>query len=128
ASQPRQRHYTQTRLAGGRGVILGRIFRNSSADARADVPAELDERATIELCREGGRGLVNLYWGNYVAFLCEPGKPGTRVLRDCSGGIPCFWTRAGSVTVFFADARHLRALDISMTLNRRYLAAFIYFS
>ena len=86
------------RLAGGAGVVLGKLFVRG-ADGSLPAPTALGESASRSLLSSGGRRLVEDYWGRYVAFLREPGTPRRWVLRDPSGGLPCYTLRLGAVDV-----------------------------
>jgi asparagine synthase (glutamine-hydrolysing) len=116
-------------LPGEAGVVLGRLFTADLSNPSLAADALLDERATEEIVRTGGQHLVQNYWGGYVALLRDPDRHCAYAIRDCSGKIPCYSTRAGGVTVLFSDVTDLAPLELpAFTVNWRYLAAFIYSS
>jgi len=87
-------------LPRARGVVLGRLFRRrdgASGYGHIDLSASDSEY----ILRADGRALVDDYWGRYVAIL-RSSRPGTRVLRDPSGTLPCFQKDIEGVSVFFS--------------------------
>lgn len=124
---PRTADLREYPLPGSRGVILGRLF-----------PAELDELAphwepaitemdAVRYLETAGRRLTEDYWGAYIAFLTSPAESRSVVLRDPSGKLPCYRLRHARVDVVFSDPADLSALPLPpLTLNREYLAAFLY--
>jgi asparagine synthase (glutamine-hydrolysing) len=116
-------------LPGEAGVVLGRLFTTDLSSPRLAADALLDEHATEEIVRSGGHHLVQNYWGGYVALLRDSDRHCAYAIRDCSGKIPCFSTRAGGVTILFSDVTDLAPLELpAFTVNWRYLAALIYSS
>ncbi|MDP8984627.1 MAG: asparagine synthase-related protein [Pseudomonadota bacterium] len=125
-AQPRERSLRHYRLAGGAGIVLGRLFSRTPATGCPIDRLLCDDDAADQLVKDGGRRLVNDYWGSYVAFLRSRERGTFQVLRDCSGWIPCFRTRHANVELFFSDLYHLVPLELPQhTLNFRYLAAYI---
>ncbi len=87
------------RLKGGRGAVLGRLFRNDYSS----VVDDFDEFGSRKCLETSGQHLIDEYWGRYVAFLNDP-ETGTRyVMRDPSGAFPCYSTEFRGVTIFFSD-------------------------
>lgn len=77
-------------LPGGRGVVLGRVFRrlDQSAAAGATHVLDLSDAQAAALVQRQGAALTGGLWGRYVAFLhCVDGP---RVVRDPTGALPCF--------------------------------------
>ena len=111
------------------GVVLGKLFSADLGKANLDCIEQIDERATREILRTGGRHLVRNFWGGYVALLADREARCGYALRDCSGKIPCYHRRFRDVTIVFADVGDLAALELpAPTVNWQYLAAFIYSS
>lgn len=108
-------------LAGGLGVVVGRIF-TLDAVARPIRSADLPSTKIVET---GGNWLLENCWGKYVAVLRTADGNQSHVLRDCSGHIPCYYLDLDGVFVFFADIRDLECLRIHFTLNERFLTTFI---
>lgn len=102
------------RLHGGQGVLLGKLFERapeSGASGQArPMPLRLDEESTRQLLRGQGRGLVEGFWGRYVALWRD--TEGTHVLRDPSSGLPCLTLTYGGVTVVFSSVEDV--LDLGL--------------
>jgi asparagine synthase (glutamine-hydrolysing) len=103
------------------GVIVGRLFSSGPE------PHPLPDTGLpgAEIVASGGRWLRDNCWGPYIAFLRAKDASGACVLRDCTGQIPCFHLQIRGVHVFFADVTDVQSLRIPLTINERYLAAFI---
>lgn len=108
-------------LADNLGVIVGRLF----IQDQASTPVRSAELPSAKIVETNGNWLLEHYWGRYVAVLRGPKGDRYSVLRDCSGQIPCFYANLNGLYVFFADVCDLEHLDLRVTLNERYLAAFI---
>lgn len=87
-------------LAGGRGQILGKLFSHDDDDIAAEHFASRPEE-TDAILHSSGRRLIERYWGRYVAFLPATGG-GFHLLRDPSGGLPCFLVRHDEVDIAFS--------------------------
>ena len=99
------------------GVVLGRLF-----------PA-LNSSDALEIVRTAGRHLTRNFWGGYVALVRDRENRRSFAIRDCSGKLPCYYTRFQNVMIVFADVADLAPLQLSdFTINWDYLAAFIYSS
>lgn len=112
-------------LAGSAGVVLGTLFDDSFG--RAD--PEFDETETGRLLASEGRHLIERYWGHYVAFLSKADSGRRFVLRDPTGGLPCYVTRSGGVDVFLSDMEDYARLELApFTADREHLSAFFLYS
>ena len=113
------------RLAGGAGVVLGKLFERSLNSPSTSAPLSLDESRARPILESGGRYLIDRYWGRYVAFL-QDADGTTRVLRDPSAGLPCLTIRFGGVRLFFSAMRDIEHLDLgSFDVNWEHLAAWV---
>ncbi len=93
----------------GRGVIIGRIFRN---DGRPVGNAASFERWTSELVAH----VLNSNWGEYLLLqLSSDGDREFAVLRDPSGGIPCVHSIRNGMGFITSDV----SLAIELGLLRR---------
>ncbi len=111
------------RLAGGEGVVLGRLFARGPAGSRP-APAAFGERDSRSLLASGGRRLVEEYWGRYVAFLRAAGTHTRWVVRDPSGGLPCYTLRHGAVDLYFSWIEDVLPLcAMPLTVDWSYLIA-----
>lgn len=110
------------------GVVLGRLFAmDQSTQFSRD--GHVDEWTTREIVRTAGRYLVRNFWGGYVALLRDRENHRNYAIRDCSGKLPCYYTRFRDVTILFADIADLAPLELPpFSVNWQYLAAFIYSS
>ena len=89
------------RLAGGRGVVLGKLFERGGGASRS-APLEVGESESSAMLESGGTCLIERYWGCYVVFLHDAARRTSWVLRDPSAGLPCYTMRCGPVEVFFS--------------------------
>jgi asparagine synthase (glutamine-hydrolysing) len=111
------------------GVVLGRLFTADLSSPHFGRDVQVDKWATHEIVRTAGQHLVRNFWGGYVALLRDRDSRRSYAIRDCSGKLPCFYTRFRDVTILFADIADLAPLELSpFTVNWEYLAAFIYSS
>jgi asparagine synthase (glutamine-hydrolysing) len=129
--QPQRHELNCYVLPDGTGIILGRLFPSNLEAWTPTWKATISEQEAKRIAATGGQRLVEDYWGGYVAFLTDSDPADRRcyVIRDCSGKIPCYNTRASDVEVVFADVEDLGRLGMpALTVNWRYVAAFIYAS
>jgi asparagine synthase (glutamine-hydrolysing) len=102
-------------LESGAGAICGRLF--ADAGARSDFVAT------------GGRDLIDHHWGRYVAFLRNAATGEVHVVRDPTGGLPCFATRLDDVHIVFSDLESILAVEgLKFSINWQYVAAFVPYS
>lgn len=81
---------------GDGGLVLGTLF-----DAAGQKVREV-QAATVRRWRDTrGAALLRDYWGAYLAIL--PLEDGLLVLRDPSGGFPCFWHLGRDGVRLFSD-------------------------
>jgi asparagine synthase (glutamine-hydrolysing) len=113
-------------LAGGGGVVLGKLFERPSNSPSIAAPLNLDDSRSRSILESQGRRLVDSYWGRYVAFLHDDGSGTSWVLRDPSGGLPCVTVRFGGVRLFFSAMKDVQHLGLGpFDVNWGYLAASI---
>jgi asparagine synthase (glutamine-hydrolysing) len=115
-------------LAEGDGVVLGNLFARSPEGVSTAAPQSLGAADSRAMQDSNGRHLIESFWGRYVAFLHDPAARATWVLRDPSGGLPCYLVRCRGVDVYFAwidDVADL--LDAPLEVNWPYLAAAVCF-
>lgn len=109
-------------LPGQLGAIVGRLFSRHTPETRQMRPEDLPGE---EIVGTQGLMLLERFWGKYIAFLKTKSGKDCSVVRDCSGQIPCFYLRLDSVYLFFSDIRDIDCIRPRLTINERYLAAFI---
>jgi asparagine synthase (glutamine-hydrolysing) len=112
-------------LPQGCGFILGRLFRNTDGPAAAEDAVVSSEEAGSIVASDGGM-LTDKFWGGYVAFLHDAVRCVTCVIRDCSGRVPCYWSKRGAVDIFFCDICDVADLLPSPAIDWAYIAAFIH--
>lgn len=113
-------------LSRGGGAVFGRLFRKGH-ELESSRPLNQDESTRVVASR--GAHLLSHYWGRYVAVGRDAQSNETFVLRDPSGGLPCFITCWQGVTLVFSDIESCVALDlIAFSINWKYVAAFVPYS
>jgi asparagine synthase (glutamine-hydrolysing) len=113
-------------LAGGAGVVLGRVFAAGGERPTLDTADNFDDATTQLILRSSARHLTEQYWGNYIAFINDARTHRTFVLRDSSGTIPCYYLTRNGVRIVFSEISDVLHLDIGrLTINWPYLSAFI---
>jgi asparagine synthase (glutamine-hydrolysing) len=111
------------RLRNDQGVIFGRLFERGYKAGSMPTEVELGERDSSEIVTSNGRTLVQNYWGQYIAFLCEQGTPRSWVLQDPTGGVPCLTARVRGIDIYFRRFEDGERLGLPpLTIDRQYLA------
>src|SRR6185312_2815444 len=91
-------------------------------------PLALSEAESRAMQDSNGRHLIESYWGRYVAFLHDAQARATWVLRDPSGGLPCYFVRCRGVDVYFSWMDDIvDLLDAPLEVNWSYLIAAVCF-
>lgn len=79
-------------------VAIGDLFARDE-DGRG--VREITDAAARRISGSGGGDFFRLFWGDYIGVLLE--EP-VRVLRDPSGGAPCYYSDCGDgLTAFYSD-------------------------
>jgi asparagine synthase (glutamine-hydrolysing) len=108
------------RLADGHGLILGKLFKTKRPLDPVSTTFGTTESRQIAECK--GEPLLLDYWGQYVAFVCDPRTNTRCIIRDPSGALPCYMIQDGELTIFFSrvgDGRRL--ISRRLTIDRRYV-------
>ena len=82
----------------GAGAVLGTLFPRHGPPRALNA---FDDDAQAALARGRTEVLLDRYWGSYVAAFASGER--IEVLRDPSGGLPCYWSRCSGETVFASD-------------------------
>ena len=115
-------------LTDGAGVVLGTLFESSEDGVSRAAPQALGEAQSRAIADTDGRHLIESFWGRYVAFLHDAAAPATWVLRDPTGGMPCYLTRRRGVDIYFSWIDDvLELLDDGLEINWPYLIATVCF-
>jgi asparagine synthase (glutamine-hydrolysing) len=105
------------------GMVLGRLFAKRF-DAPVDAPLTLQVSDSERIAATGGEYLLDRYWGRYVAIIRDIAAGSVRVLRDPSGGLPCFMTTHRGVTLVFSHIEDCASLGVvPLSINWDYIAA-----
>ena len=115
-------------LAEGGGVVLGNLFARSQEGVSTVAPAALEAADSRAMLDTNGRHLIESFWGRYVAFLHDAPARATWVVRDPSGGLPCYLVRCRAVDVYFSWIDDIvPLLDAPLEVNWPYLIAAVCF-
>ncbi|WP_437880966.1 asparagine synthase-related protein [Pseudomonas sp. LRF_L74] len=107
----------------GRLVVLGKLFPKTFAGGEVPSPATFDEGDAHALCGTQGRGLVQRYWGRYVAFGHDASTRNWFAVRDPSAELPCFITVVDSLTIVFSNMEDCLKLQLrTFSIRWSYLA------
>lgn len=111
---------------GTTGVVLGTLFKRGLSGSEARVATPVIVTADTKVAVRGGQHLLDHYWGRYIAIVRS--RPGGRtwILRDPSGGLPCFFTRKQGVYVFFSHLEDCFGLGFACpSINWNFIAAYL---
>lgn len=109
-------------LPNSAGVVLGRLFASGYEAGSLNPHISFDEPIATKLLASRGSDLARSYWGRYVALIRDERSSTTWVLRDPSGGVPCFRSRTDEVDVYFSRLEDFLLLKPrSLTINDRYI-------
>jgi asparagine synthase (glutamine-hydrolysing) len=115
-------------LAESGGVVLGNLFARSQEGISTAAPLALSEADSRAMQDTNGRHLIECYWGRYVAFLHDDKARASWVVRDPSGGLPCYLVRCRGVDVYFSWIDDIvDLLDAPLEINWSYLIATVCF-
>jgi asparagine synthase (glutamine-hydrolysing) len=113
------------KLRQNAGVILGRVFAKASDLESTPCPAEFDQTETDRIIESQGRRVVEHYWGHYIAVLKAPGGECRFILRDPTGGLPCFMASGSGIEAIASDVEDLSRLGLtSFSVNWSHVIAF----
>ena len=121
----------ESRLLSGRrrGVVFGRLFRRGH-ELQAHAPDEpIDAIESERIGETEGRHLLETCWGRYVAVIREGPNAKVRILRDPTGGLPCFILQYRQVRVVFSEIESCLSLDLlRFSINWKYIASMVPYS
>lgn len=107
------------------GVVLGKLFDSEVAENCVSSEPEFGDKETNLLIESRGRRLVERYWGHYVAFLRSWDGDARFILRDPTGGLPCFLTNAAGINVILSDMEDFVRLKLAnFSVDWDHLTAF----
>ncbi len=115
-------------LAESDGVVLGNLFARSPEGVSTAAPRAIGAADSRAMLDTNGRHLIECFWGRYVAFLHDAHARATWVLRDPSGGLPCYVVRCQGIDVYFSCVDDVvDLLDAPLEVNWPYLLAAVCF-
>ena len=115
-----------TPLAHSSGAVLGRIFTRDIEDPQAAARVTFNDAESSLIVTSGGRRLLERYWGRYVAIVRNSLTGEVWVLRDPSGGFPCWLTTHEGVSIVYSDLEDCHALGgLPFTVNWNYITGFV---
>ena len=111
---------------GAAGVVLGTLFKRSLTGYEAHVATPAIVTSDSKIAVRGEQHLLQHYWGRYVAFVRSERSGRTWVLRDPSGGLPCFFAHKRGVYLVFSHLDDCVALGFgSASVNWNLIAAYL---
>ena len=124
-SPPSKGAYDAYMLQGSNGVVLGQLFQRRGKE-NLNASSTFDSKESSLIVESKGRHLIDRYWGRYVGFVSGNFGQSRYVLRDPTGGIPCFFTTtASSVDVFVSSMEDFVQLNLTdFTVNWNHIIAF----
>ena len=110
-------------LEGDSGLVLGTLFARSGDGDSTAAPPSFGPQETARVLATGGRYLLPRYWGRYVAFLYEAESRTTRIMRDPTGGLPCFGMNVGGAEIYCSWMEDAVRLGLQFSIHWDYIAA-----
>jgi asparagine synthase (glutamine-hydrolysing) len=108
------------------GAVLGKIFTRDIDAPESAAKVTFDEAEGSRIAASGGRRLLERYWGRYVAVVRNAVTDEVWILRDPSGGFPCWYTSHAGVSIVCSDVEDCRALEIpAFTVNWSYVTGLV---
>ena len=108
------------------GAVFGRIFTRNIDEPESAGNVSFDEAEGSRIVASGGRRLLERYWGRYVAIVRNAVTDEVWVLRDPSGGFPCWYTSHDGLGIVCSDIEDCRGLELaSFTVNWSYIAGLV---
>ncbi len=113
-------------LAHSAGAVFGKIFNRHIDDPPSAARVAFDNAESAQIVASGGCRLLERYWGRYVAIVRNSHTGEVWVLRDPSGGFPCWLVVHEGVAIVCSDIADCHALQaVRLTVNWNYIAAFV---
>ena len=113
-------------LAHSAGVVFGKVFTRDIDRPGSAARVVFDDAESSQVVTTRGRRLFERYWGRYVAILRNAVTGEVWVLRDPSGGFPCWLTSHDGVSIVCSDIDDCHTLGgLSFTVNWNYITGFV---
>lgn len=124
ASERRFRAYD---LTDG-GVVLGCLFRSGRSGVSSGEAGRLTDAELTRIHQSRGRSLADQYWGRYVAFV-RASRSRWQVLRDPTGGMPCFFLSIDGLTAVFSHMEDgLAIATASLSIDWNHIRGYLQFN
>jgi asparagine synthase (glutamine-hydrolysing) len=101
--RPRNSAYHAYMLSGNSGALVGKLFSRCDGEHGDLSDPVFGDSETASIIQTRGRFLTERYWGHYVLFLRGPDGNTVSVLRDPTGGLPCFLARKAGLHIFLSN-------------------------
>jgi asparagine synthase (glutamine-hydrolysing) len=112
-------------LKGSAGVILGKLFEGDLDTGHGPSELMFDDKESHLVLESQGRCLIHRYWGHYVAFLRDFSGKRRFILRDPTGGLPCYLTETAGIDVILSDIDDCVVLRVRpLSVDWEHIAAF----
>ena len=113
------------RLNGVDGVVLGTVFEPCTEQAESALTKKsFSTDESRQILASGCRSLVTRCWGRYVAFARDAAANKAYVVRDPTGGLPCYRTVCCGVEVYFSAVEDVVDLGVpKFTVDWNFIAA-----
>jgi asparagine synthase (glutamine-hydrolysing) len=121
----------ETRLFTGRrrGVVFGRVFCRGQELQPHPAGEPFGPTESERIGATDGAHLIENCWGRYVAVVREASGQAVWVLRDPTGGLPCFFTAFRTVRIVFSDVESCLDLQLlRFSLNWKFVASIVPFA
>ncbi len=115
------------RLPDDEGMIVGQLFPTNRDSWSSFWEPDFGARKSGWLSDYSGETFMQRFWGSYIGLFRNSTGTHCRIVRDCSGKIPCYRAEQDSVHLFFSDVSTLRDEGLQrFAIDWSCLAAFIY--
>ncbi|MGH9587637.1 MAG: asparagine synthase-related protein [Acidobacteriaceae bacterium] len=109
---------------GQNGIVMGTLFRR--AGGTSGPINSLSAGDVEEITASQGNSLIHQHWGHYIAVI-RSSNGLWRVLRDPTGGLPCYYILYRGVAVIFSHLNDCTgALPVKLSVNYSHLQAFLH--
>lgn len=110
------------------GVIVGRLFTRARSEGSSGETPVLPGREAQKIIDSHGKHLLENYWGRYVAFIHQKQENASLVMRDPTGGLPCYHAHHRGVEIIFSHMADCARFGLGpFTINWTYVAAYLKF-
>lgn len=116
-------------MTRGQGVLFGRAFALGHELEPHAYCAPFSELDSNRISSSGGTHLIENFWGRYVAIIRDHAQKRLSIVRDPTGGLPCFLATHQGVHLAFSDIESCRSLGLlNLSINWHYVSSFVPYS